>query len=31
MAVKNDANVRKELTSCFKIDMRYLANFDPDT
>ena len=31
MAMKNDAKLEKELTGCFKIDMRTLMNFDPST
>ena len=29
MAMKNDAKFEEELTFQFKIDMRYLTNFDP--
>ena len=31
MTVKNDAKFKEELTCHFKIDMRFLANFDPST
>ena len=31
VAMKNDAKFEKELTCQFKIDMRNLANFDPNT
>ena len=31
MAMKNDAKFGKELTCCFKIDMRNFMNFDPST
>ena len=29
MTMKNDAKVEEELTSRFKIDIRYQTNFDP--
>ena len=31
MKMKNDAKLEEELTRYFKIDMRYLMNFDPST
>ena len=31
MAMKNDANFEEELTCRFKIDMKNLTNFDPNT
>ena len=31
MTVKNDTKFKQELTCQFKIDMRYLTNFDPST
>ena len=31
MTMKNDAKLEEELTSCFKIDMRTLMNFNPST
>ena len=31
MTMKNDAKFEKELTCQFKIDMRNLTNFDPNT
>ena len=31
MKKKNDAKFEEELTCCFKIDMRNLMNFDPNT
>ena len=31
MAIKNDAKFKEELTCHFKIDMRFLANFDSST
>ena len=31
MTMNYDAKFEEELTSCFKIDMRNLANFDPST
>ena len=31
MTRKNDAKLEGELTSHFKIDLRYLTNFDPST
>ena len=31
MTMKNDAKFGKELTCCFKIDIRNLTNFDPST
>ena len=31
MTMTNDAKFEKELTRCFKIDMRNLTNFDPNT
>ena len=31
MTPKNDTKFEKELTCCFKIDMRNLINFDPST
>ena len=31
MTMKNDAKFEEELTCCFKIDLRYLKNFDPST
>ena len=31
MTMKNDAKFEKELTCCFKIDMRNLRKFDPRT
>ena len=31
MAMKNNAKFEEELTSHFKIDMRNLINFDPNT
>ena len=31
MTVKNDAKFKEELTCHFKIDMRFLANFDSST
>ena len=31
MTMKNDTEVDKELTCCFKIDMRNFTNFDPST
>ena len=31
MTVKNDAKFEKELTCCFKIDMRNLTNFELST
>ena len=29
MTVKNDRKIEKDLTCCFKIDMRNFTNFDP--
>ena len=31
MAMKNDAKFEEELTYQFKIDMRNMTNFDPNT
>ena len=31
MTMKKDAKLEEELTSCFKIDMKTLMNFDPST
>ena len=31
MTMKNDAKLDEELTCHFKIDLRYLSNFDPST
>ena len=31
MTMKNDATFEKELTCCFKIDMRNLTNFELST
>ena len=31
VAMKNDANIREELTCQFKMDMRNLRNFYPST
>ena len=31
MTIKSDAKFEKELTCCFKIDMRDFTNFDPAT
>ena len=31
MAMKNDPKFEEEFTSCFKIDMRNLTNFDLST
>ena len=31
MAMKNDTKIERELTCCFKIDMRNLTNFDPSS
>ena len=31
MTMKNDANFEEDLTCQFKIDMRNLTNFDPNT
>ena len=31
ITMKNDVKFREELTCCFKIDMRNLMNFDPNT
>ena len=31
MAMENDTKIEKELTYCFKIDMRNLTNFNPST
>ena len=31
MTIKNDTKIEEELTCRFKIDMRNLTNFDPNT
>ena len=31
ITIKSDAKFEKELTCCFKIDMRDFTNFDPTT
>ena len=31
MAMKNDTKFEEELTSHFKVDMRNVTNFDPNT
>ena len=31
MTLKNDAKFEKELTCCFKVDLRNLMNFDSST